>query len=293
MALAGHSNDPNSAFDALEDAGVEVLAPIDAGDELLGAVLLGPTGDPYSDTELDFVATVAAQIAVALRWYRVADQLRDTERVATRGYLAASFAHDLGKPIEVAWGIARSLLYRSDLTAETRVGLEQIQDRADQALSIVDQLLAPRGEHSNRRAVGDVLSSVIEEVRSRFPHSIRPSLAPDLPDIDASIELHQVLVNVLENACLASEPSDSIEVFGRLGKQRVVLEVVDQGCGMDPKTASQAFDLWFTTRAAVGGRGLGLGLCRSMLSQIGGEIEIASTSAGWGTSIRVTLETDR
>lgn len=288
LHLAGsHSSDLHSQ--ELSEAGVEIVAAIEAGGETLGVILLGPTGDAYSRAELSFVTTVAAQCAVALRWHAASEKLREIERIATRGHLAASMAHDLGKPIEVSWGIARSLLNRNGLAPDVVGALQCIQARTDDALAIVDRLLSPVDAGGNRRAVGDLLSSAVEEVKSRYSHRIRLSVSPELPAFEGSVELHQVLVGVLENACIASSPTSPVEVVATSQAGELVLEVVDAGCGMSPEIARRAFELWFTTRQTNGGRGLGLGLCRSLLAPLGGRIEIASTTIGVGTTIRIVL----
>ena len=58
------------------------------------------------------------------------------------------------------------------------------------------------------------------------------------------------------------------------------IEVGDSGPGMDDETKARAFEPWFTRRAEQGGRGLGLALCRLLIRQLGGEVEIAASRPG-------------
>ena len=72
------------------------------------------------------------------------------------------------------------------------------------------------------------------------------------------------------------------------GLERVAIEVTDTGVGIPPEHINKVFEPFFTTRADSGGTGLGLGLCRMLISEMGGWIEVDST-VGQGTTFRVTL----
>ena len=58
---------------------------------------------------------------------------------------------------------------------------------------------------------------------------------------------------------------------------------------MDDDTKARAFEPWFTKRAEQGGRGLGLALCRLLIRQLRGEVEIAASRPGKGTRMRILL----
>jgi two-component system NtrC family sensor kinase len=68
----------------------------------------------------------------------------------------------------------------------------------------------------------------------------------------------------------------------------VALEVADTGVGIPHAQLEKIFEPFFTTRAESGGTGLGLGLCRMMISEMGGRIEVHSV-LGQGTTFTVIL----
>jgi signal transduction histidine kinase len=68
----------------------------------------------------------------------------------------------------------------------------------------------------------------------------------------------------------------------------VAVEVSDTGVGIPHEQLEQVFEPFFTTKAETGGTGLGLGLCRMLLSEMGGRIEVRS-ALGRGTTFRVIL----
>jgi hydrophobe/amphiphile efflux-3 (HAE3) family protein len=291
--LAREEVTQSEAHDALRDRAVEVLVPVEGASERLAMILLGASRrDPYSSQELEFANTVAAQLAVALSWSRAADELGAVESMATRGTIAASLAHDIGKPIGVVWATARSMLDRGEMGEEQRRQVERMQQRADDALGIVDQLMEQSrrsGRDQELRPLGEVVSRAIVEIETRYPHRIPLRLSPGLPEIRFSFELHQAMLSLLDNACRATEPGDLIEVYVNLLDQLVVIEVVDSGIGMDSETRQRAFEPWFTTRFSREGYGLGLALCRSILRQVGGDVEIVASEPEKGTRMRIGL----
>jgi signal transduction histidine kinase len=72
------------------------------------------------------------------------------------------------------------------------------------------------------------------------------------------------------------------------GGQGCVIEVSDNGCGMDEKTMEKIFDPFFTTKSSMMGTGLGLHVCRNLVERLGGYIEVES-KPGEGSTFRVVL----
>jgi nitrogen fixation/metabolism regulation signal transduction histidine kinase len=104
------------------------------------------------------------------------------------------------------------------------------------------------------------------------PASLEVSADPALID--------QVLVNLLKNALEAVReiPKPAISLRGRLDFGRVVIEVEDNGGGVDPEMLDQVFVPFFTTRRD--GSGIGLSLCRQIMSAHGGEIALENGDHG-------------
>ena len=68
----------------------------------------------------------------------------------------------------------------------------------------------------------------------------------------------------------------------------VAIEVSDTGVGIPRDQLEKIFEPFYTTRADSGGTGMGLGLCRMLISEMGGRIEVRS-SLGHGTTFTVLL----
>jgi DNA-binding NarL/FixJ family response regulator len=105
-------------------------------------------------------------------------------------------------------------------------------------------------------------------------------------------QLGQVLRNLLLNAGQAIVETGGhaglITVTARRAGDTAVIEIVDTGCGMEPAVQGQIFTPQFTTRRQRGGMGLGLSMCRDLVTRIGGSIHFAS-SPGQGSTFWLTL----
>jgi len=109
---------------------------------------------------------------------------------------------------------------------------------------------------------------------------IRLELDPSIPVLAGNAQkIEQVLINLLVNAGQAM-PDDRrgvVTVKTRTEDGKVVVEVGDNGKGMNDKTLKQIFDPFFTTKRAKGGTGLGLAIAYRIVEEHGGSISVAST----------------
>ena len=121
---------------------------------------------------------------------------------------------------------------------------------------------------------------------------------PDqLPPVEAaSHELGQVLVSLLENAARAipeGHASDSeIRIAAHVSGDRVLIEVQDTGSGFLPADLARIFDPVFSGKRGESEAGLGLSVCRGIVTSLGGTIDVESTP-GRGTTFRVSMPARR
>jgi CheY-like chemotaxis protein len=104
--------------------------------------------------------------------------------------------------------------------------------------------------------------------------------------------LGQVFLNLLVNAAQAlpeqGAEKNEIAVAIRLEGSKVVIEVRDSGSGMSEEQQARIFEPFFTTKPSGVGSGIGLSICRSIVSDMGGDIDCESR-VGQGTTFRVRL----
>ena len=103
-------------------------------------------------------------------------------------------------------------------------------------------------------------------------------------------KLHQVVLNLVENAVQAVDAGGRVRVATAASTGRATLSVRDDGCGIPAEHRERVFDLFFTTKDPGRGMGLGLALCQRTVTDLGGSIEIRSEE-GEGTEVIVELPT--
>ncbi|OPY06138.1 MAG: Sporulation kinase E [Syntrophaceae bacterium PtaB.Bin038] len=137
------------------------------------------------------------------------------------------------------------------------------------------------------RAVSICHTQIRKTVKT-FDVQVQPDMPEMVTDPDA---IEQPLINLLINAAQAADKPDSrIRLSAGRGAdgEGLVLEVEDNGCGMDGRTASRIFDPFFTTKEAGLGTGLGLYISKNLIESVGGSITVES-EPGRGTRFRVVL----
>ncbi len=106
------------------------------------------------------------------------------------------------------------------------------------------------------------------------------------------VALEQILVNLLINAAQAADKEDSwirlSAVTGSTWRDHTIIEVQDNGCGIDEKNISRIFDPFFSTKTPAEGTGLGLYVCHDLVAGLGGRIEVDS-AVGEFSSFRVII----
>ncbi|HOF17320.1 MAG TPA: PAS domain S-box protein [Phycisphaerae bacterium] len=106
---------------------------------------------------------------------------------------------------------------------------------------------------------------------------VKVNFAPDLPAVRSGPDLSQVWTNILNNACDAIEemPKEElglIEVSTRREDDEIVVEIADDGPAIPQPFLERIFDPFFTTKPVGKGTGLGLGICKGILTRCGGSI---------------------
>jgi len=120
---------------------------------------------------------------------------------------------------------------------------------------------------------------------------IELELADGLPAFTGNAQkIEQILINLIVNAgdAMPDGKKGLITIRTKPGANEIILEVEDNGKGMDEKTMKQIFDPFFTTKRAKGGTGLGLAIAYNIVKEHGGEISVDS-KVGLGTTFTIKL----
>jgi C4-dicarboxylate-specific signal transduction histidine kinase len=123
--------------------------------------------------------------------------------------------------------------------------------------------------------------------------SLEVNIAGGIPRIFIDpAALEQILVNLLINAAQAADKKDSwVMITAREAnslRSRLIIEVSDNGCGMDEKIREKMFEPFFTTKEEMKGSGLGLFVSKNLIEGLNGHISVNSI-AGRGSTFRLDL----
>ena len=251
-------------------------------------------------------------------------QLVQSDKLAALGTLVAGIAHEVNNPINLI-GLNVSLLQRiwGDLQepvqgiladrAGNRIGgvlaeripatmtrlMSGIEDGSVRVQHIIGGLKDFSGKQEDVEYdavdVNSVVSSAIDLTRGSIriaTQEFQTELSDCLPPVRGNrIELAQVLVNLITNACQAlTSTSQRICVRSYRDPEAgsVVIEVHDDGTGISPEDLTAIFDPFFTTKRERGGTGLGLYVCYNIVREHQGTLDLTSTP-GTGTCARLSL----
>ncbi len=144
--------------------------------------------------------------------------------------------------------------------------------------------------------IGDLVQKAASICMSQIKKRIKTfevDIPEDLPEILIDPDsFEQIMINLLINAAqAANKPDSTLRVSAKTGnswQEKLILEVTDNGCGMDEKTRRRIFDPFFTTKHDGTGTGLGLYVSRNPMEEMGGKIEVES-EPGEGTVFRLSM----
>ena len=222
------------------------------------------------------------------------EQLVRTERLAAIGQLAAGISHEIDNPVGIILGYAELLLEDLPAGDPRREDVLAIIDECRRCKRITGGLLGFARTSPPQQESFDLRGLVEQTLVSLRPQKLFRDIqvdfsanGPSLPLLGDADQLRQVLINLLLNAAQAMGGQGRIWVRAEAG-EAVVLEVEDDGPGVDPELRERIFEPFFSTKNRGEGTGLGLSVCRKLIEAHGGTLVAAAGSRG-GALFRLTL----
>jgi signal transduction histidine kinase len=220
-------------------------------------------------------------------------RLRETENLAAMGEAVSVVAHDMKTPLMAIGGFAHLMQKKLDEDNTCLEKLDVILKETKRLESMVTDMLTFAGSMTLNRTPGSVnnvvadILPIVEEVAKNRKINLQTKLAENLPTFDFDhMRIGQVLTNLITNAIQASPEGGMVTVSFHGERKRVVLTVVDHGCGIPSNKKKEIFSPFFTTKKD--GTGLGLAIVKKVIEAHEGQLEVLENT-GRGMTFKVLL----
>jgi signal transduction histidine kinase len=246
---------------------------------------------------------IAVYFTTSIRRYvdRAHAEIRQKEKMLGIGQLVAGIAHQIANPLD---GLQNCLHRLGERVKDDAHLTEYVQlmgealDRIERTAKRVQAFARPRGIEMQPTDANAAVEATLLVLGPGHGESIRiETELNDVPPVQGDpYTLQEVLFNLCTNALAAMPEGGTLTLrtvaLGSKDEDQmdsVAVEVTDTGMGIPRVELEKIFEPFYTTRSDSGGTGLGLGLCRMLISEMGGRIEVRS-ALGQGTTFAVLLQ---
>ncbi len=230
------------------------------------------------------------------------------EKLASVGRLSAGIAHEIGNPIGIVIGYLDLLKQKSIPAEQKKDFILRAEKEMNRVNTIIRQLLdfarQPADEPRHQISVHEIIGEVVDICRVQPMMSgiklVFEGHAEEDRVVGSSGQLKQVFLNLLINAADAIKSGHGDPGGGRIAITTVTeaeseegrggvlrIRIADNGPGIDAGNLENIFDPFYSTKEPGKGTGLGLSICFTIIENLGGVIEAASSAKG--TTIKVSL----
>lgn len=279
--------------------------PLIAAGKPVGVVELSSSSstDVFGAEQVHILESFANQTAMALERAFLAKEAQQAqlqiEKEILRNTLLSSVSHDLRTPLAAITGAGTTLLQNTDLlTAENQSELLQtiVEESAHLNRIIRNVLDMTRLESGGLKmtrewqSIEEIVGAVTNRMAEQFlTHPLGINLPHDLPLIPCDeLLIEQVMRNLLENATKHTPAGTEISLSAQAIKENLQVTIADNGPGIPESDHERIFEKFVRGNQANGGVGLGLAICREIISIHGGRIWVDTHFDG-GSSFSFTL----
>jgi len=213
-----------------------------------------------------------------------AARLRESEKLYNT--LFNSISHELRTPIATITGAASSLYDEHTLTNPVvrNLLIQDIRDSADRLNRLVENLLDMSRLESGQLKLklewcdaGDIIGVAVKQMEKRLAkRSLIIRHDPETPLVQMDFVLiEQVLINLLDNACIYTPPNTPIEIHTQMMPGKLAISITDHGAGIPSESLEHIFEKFYRMPgSASGGTGLGLSVSRGVVEAHGGRLTV-------------------
>ncbi len=231
----------------------------------------------------------------------IQQELIQKEKLAVMGQLTASFAHEIGTPLNAIGGHVQLLTMDLGKQHSERIGiisgqLKKIEEIVKGFLQTTKKPIVQQKIRITARELIDRVMVLVMPTLQRHQISVGQEFNAIRDEVEVvPLEIEQVLLNLVNNAIDSmknhhdpKKPLNALWVRTASSGDSVIIEIQDTGTGISSENMKQIFKPFFTTKKTGEGHGLGLSICQQIVRAYGGEI-IVESKLGRGTRMKVQI----
>lgn len=275
---------------------------------ILGVIGISCFGNAFlSENEKILLAAVSTQIALAIERENLFEKQQksnlEAERERLRGNLLRSISHDLRTPLTGILGGVSTILDNEEVIDNKvkRELLQNIYGDTNWLIHSIENILSMTRIDEGKLEIKknmEIIEEIIAESISRVKKfAVNHTIKIDVPEniiilpVDGLL-IEQVIINLIDNAIKYTPDGSIISIIAYEEENKVVIEVSDNGKGIPKEDIPSIFNRFYANTkigyAERRGIGLGLAICKSIITAHGGEISAFNNSSG-GATFRFTL----
>jgi len=275
-----------------------ISIPLIGTDRLIGLINIADknTGQPFTEEDLKLASTLAEYACIIAHNLSLSEKLRKEkdaldkqnsllEKYASVGKLAAGVVHEITNPLDGIIRFTNMLLSQIDnhsiareYLLEIKRGLNRIDNITKSLFQFSHQVNLHNLKVKNYIDLHQLIEESLSVFSSRLFDNIRISKNFNLPKPKIlDIGLSHVFINIIKNAIDAMPKGGNLDIYTEVKDAFVTISFKDTGIGIPDGFKERVFEPFFTTKDIDKGAGLGLSICREIVSRYEGRIELESS----------------